>query len=374
MGAVGRIGAALLAFYSLAYVSAQDLRVGGSSTLYPASAEFAAQLSEALPAGHIEASFAGTGGGFELFCKGAIEIVGASRLATDDEERACRENGVEYLVFPVALDAVVLVVPEDNEWVECLTVAEVRRLWSGGPEQVETWSDLRSEWPDQEIAFYAPGVASGTYDYWKRKVLGSDTTMRTDYFPSEDDRRLAQLTASHPAAVSFFGRPQLELAGSGLRAVPIDNGDGCVDPDSTGSVLTRWPFLRPLFLYVAAGAAGADSEVLRPLVSFVDTFLSEAGQERLLDMGYLQLGDRLRGDSARRFATRVTGPLDADYDGQAILRQLPGGWSSRQVDLDTRLLALQREIESVGVVHGRLDTLFEGLVEGGGSGDYDPAQ
>ena len=361
-GAAWGAGILLLALLVVGQAAGQQLRVGGSSTLYPASLMFAGEIEERLAGTTAEVSFAGTGGGFDLLCKGAAEVIGASRLATAEENSACEAGGVEYLAFPVALDAIMVVVSEENDWVTCLDLEELRRLWSGGPEGVERWSELRPEWPDREITFNAPGVASGTYDYWNRHVLGPDIQMRTDYYPSEDDRQLAQLTATDRDAISFFGRAQLELSEGGLRALAVDDGSGCLEPERVDSG-GRWPFLRPLFLYVSAAAASSEAELQPAVTALVQAFLSTGGQERLRQAGYLPLDERVRLEALARFRDRVRGPLVADYGGRSLLRMLPGGWTQRQVVLRGRLLELEREVQSVGVVHSRFDTLLQGLLD-----------
>ena len=370
-GAVGGVVVLLLALLLPRPVEAQTVRVGGSSTLYPATAAIAAALEPASGAPVIEVGFEGTGAGFDLFCRGAAELIGASRLATDEERQACSRNGVEYIVFPVAIDAVMLVVSGENEWLRCLSLEEVRRLWRVAPDPIDTWAELRPGLPDREIEFHAPGVASGTYDYWNRVVLGPEASLRTDYFPNEDDRRLAQLTADDRDAISFFGRAQLQLAGNGVRAVALDDGFGCLDPESQAHLPTRWPFLRPLFLYVSAAAVQEDDGRAAVVDRFVDTFLSPAGQDRLVEMGYLRLDEGVRRQAIERFTARVRGPLSDDFDGQAILRLLPGGWSRRQVELEQRLLVLQREVDAVDVVHRGFDPLVQSLLDGARGGRDD---
>jgi ABC-type phosphate transport system substrate-binding protein len=79
------------------------VRVDGSSTVgsltQAVSEDFQIQSSATVTIG-----IAGTGGGFEKFCVGAIDISDASRSIERDEQSVCEENGVAYTEIPVAND------------------------------------------------------------------------------------------------------------------------------------------------------------------------------------------------------------------------------------------------------------------------------
>ena len=57
--------------------------------------------------------------------------------------RLCEENGIEYVEFQVANDALTVVVNPENDWADCLTVAQLKKIWDPGS-KVKTWSDVRA--------------------------------------------------------------------------------------------------------------------------------------------------------------------------------------------------------------------------------------
>ena len=59
-------------------------------------------------------------------------------------------------------DGFSVVVNKDNDFVDSLTVDELKKLWVEDG-KVKKWSDIRPEWPEEEIKFYSPGTDSGTY-------------------------------------------------------------------------------------------------------------------------------------------------------------------------------------------------------------------
>lgn len=310
--------AILLSLFGLA--AAQDVRVDGSSTVYPIALAVAEDFSIEFPESNVSVAFSGTGGGFSKFCAGETAISNASRIVRQSEIDACAEGGVEFVEIPVAFDALTVVTNIENDWAQCMTVEELSKAWRAG-EGVETWADIRAGWPDEEIEFYAPGVDSGTFDYFVEEIIGEDNEIRTDFFPSENDNVLVQGVEGNPYAMSFFGYAYyLEEEGK-LNAVSIDNGDGCVEP-STATIEsgTYTPLARPLFIYVSVDAADGDETVQQ----FVEFFLSDDARPLIADTGYALLDPAAYELSLERFNARETGSLFIDGAGKTVLEVLRG--------------------------------------------------
>ncbi len=242
--------------------------VDGSSTVYPMSDAAAELLSEENSSIETSVGFAGTGGGFEKFCAGEIDVADASRPIKEDEEvPVCEENGVEYTELLVATDALTVVVHPDLP-VDCLTTEQVVDLFGPGS-KVTKWSDLDPSFPDQEIAGFIPGTDSGTYDYMAADVVGDESeTLRDDFEASEDDNVLVQGVAGTEGSVGFFGYTYYEENSDTVKALAIDDGSGCVEPSAeTAQAGEYTPLSRPLFIYVS-NASYADNEAVKAYVDF----------------------------------------------------------------------------------------------------------
>jgi len=224
--------------------------VDGSSTVFPMSVAAQELLNEENPDVQVTVSEAGTGGGFERFCADETDISDASRPIEDDEIAACEETGIEYTELQVATDALTVVVHPDLA-VDCLTVDQLIELWGPGSD-VTNWNQLDPSFPDQEIALFGPGTDSGTYDYMANDVIGSEEeATRDDYEASEDDNVLVQGVAGTEGATGYFGYTYYEQNADTLKAVSIDNGDGCIEPSAeTAQAGEYTPLARPLFIYV----------------------------------------------------------------------------------------------------------------------------
>ena len=249
--------------------------VDGSSTVEPMSKAASELLSEENTDVRVTVAASGTGGGFEKFCVGETDISDASRPIKEDEEvPVCEENGVEYTELQVATDALTVVVHPDLA-VDCLTTDQLVELWAPDS-KVTNWNQLDPSFPDQEIALFGPGTDSGTYDYMAADVIGDESeTTRTDYESSEDDNVLVQGVSGTEGATGYFGFTYYEENADSLKALAIDDGNGCVEPSvETAQAGEYTPLARPLFIYVSNASYGEKPAV----AEYVDFYIENLEQ------------------------------------------------------------------------------------------------
>ncbi len=226
-----------------------SIRIDGSSTVAPLSEAAADEFQQKNSGVRVTVGTSGTGGGFEKFCRGEIDIADASRQIEDDEKALCRKNGVEWAEVQVANDGIAVVVNKDNDFVKCLTVAELRKIWDQGS-RVKNWNQVRSSFPNRPIELYGPGTDSGTFDFFTKAINGEEGRSRTDYNASEDDNVLVQGVAGNAGALGYFGLSYYEQNQDKLKLVEVDGGQGCVAPTKeTVQNGTYKPLSRPLFIY-----------------------------------------------------------------------------------------------------------------------------
>jgi len=256
----------------------------GSSTLGPLTEAAIEEFAAIAPNVKITNGISGTGGGFERFAKGEISISNASRPIKDEEAAAAAAAGISWYKFDMAYDGITVVVSADNDFVDSLTVEQLKKIWSadGG---VSTWADVNPDWPAETIELYGPGTASGTFDYFNEEIVGSDGQARTDYTPSEDDNVLVQGVAASPYALGYFGFSYYEENQDSLKAVAIDAGAGPVAPSlETISDGSYTPLSRTLYIYVSANDLTTRPEV----AEFVKFYVATA-DEIAPSVGYIPL-------------------------------------------------------------------------------------
>ncbi|MFJ6630896.1 PstS family phosphate ABC transporter substrate-binding protein [Streptomyces sp. NPDC091376] len=230
------------------------IRVDGSSTVAPLSTAAAQLFQQQNPGVRVTVGTSGTGGGFEKFCNGETEISDASRPIQPEEKARCDRNGVRFEEFQVANDGLSVVVNKDNDFAECLTVEQLRKIWEPGSE-VTNWNQVDPAFPDVELELFGAGTDSGTFDYFTQAVNGEEGRSRTDYTPSEDDNVTVQGVSGSKGGMGYFGLSYYEENQDKLKVLKIDGGDGCVEPSrTTVQNGTYKPLSRPLFIYPNAAA------------------------------------------------------------------------------------------------------------------------
>ena len=129
--------------------------VDGSSTVYPITEAVAEKFQKENPNIKVTVAISGTGGGFKKFCRGETDMNNASRPIKDKEIEACRENGIEFIELPIAYDALTVVVNPQNNWVDYLTVQELKKIWEPEAQgKIKKWNQIRPNWPDAPLNLY----------------------------------------------------------------------------------------------------------------------------------------------------------------------------------------------------------------------------
>ena len=264
-----------------------ELKIDGSSTVYPITEAIAEEFRFEHPKVKTTVGISGTGGGFNKFTRGEIDINNASRPIKSTEAEQLKEKGIAFVELRVAYDGLVVVVNKENDWVTNLTVEQLKKIWEpGAQEKITRWSQINPQWPDEEFNLYGPGIASGTYDYFTEAIMGESGMSRGDYTASEDDNVLVQGIAGDRNGLGFFGLAYYEENAEKLKLVGVDGGDGVVMPSAeTVKNGSYKPLSRPVFIYVS-NAAATREEVKR----FVRFYLENAA-ELVPDVGYIPLTD-----------------------------------------------------------------------------------
>src|ERR671910_184413 len=120
-----------------------SITADGSSTVGPYTIAAAEGFQKRNPKARVTVGISGTGGGFERFCRDEIDLANASRPMRNAEAVRCRDAGVKWVAFTVANDGLSVVVNRQATWVNCLTVAELKKVWEPGS-KVDNWSQIRA--------------------------------------------------------------------------------------------------------------------------------------------------------------------------------------------------------------------------------------
>lgn len=255
--------------------------IDGSSTVYPISMAAQEAYDEKHPGARIVVDLHGTGGGFDRYIQGEVDIVDASRPAKAKEEQAAKDKGFDWTQFLVGHDGITIAVHKENDWVDSLSVAQLKQLFA--PDStITTWKQLNPAWPDRAIKLYSPDDDSGTFDFFTEAIVGKTGAQRNDIQASSDDNTLVTGVSNDRDGLGYFGFAYYSENQDKLRAVPVrlDETSEPVTPTLETIYAKQYkPLSRPLFIYVKKSAAQRQlvADFVTHYLENVKTFAESAG-------------------------------------------------------------------------------------------------
>jgi len=257
----------------------------GSSTVFPLAEVMAERFKDEGFAGEVTIDSIGSGAGFERFCKtGETDVANASRAIKDSEVESCAAIGRTPIEFRVGTDALAIVVSSDNDFLTDVTLEELGKIFSA---TTTKWSDVRAEWPNENILRFSPGTDSGTFDFFVEGVMGplnknaegkadleageKDILSAANVQFSEDDNVLVQGVLGSKYAIGYFGFAYYSENQGTLKALSIDG----VAPSFETAEDNTYKLSRPLFIYSDAGIMKDKPQV----AAFINFFLSYVNEE-----------------------------------------------------------------------------------------------
>lgn len=330
---------AVLAVSATAASARDEIRIVGSSTVFPYTQAVAEQFANNTGAPSPIVESTGTGGGMKIFCAGLGEttpdITGASRAMKASEFALCQANGVTGISEAmIGFDGLSMAVSRASDFDWSLTLGEIYMAlgaqvpvdgaWVDNPYTL--WSEINPDLPEIEILAYGPPPTSGTRDAWVELAMwagceelsfvqqaGHDdawieencSRMRTDgpfVEAGENDNLIVQRLEADANALGIFGYSFLYENLDRLKGVRIDG----VEPTMETIADKSYPVSRPLYFYVKTAHRG----VIANLDAFIEEYMSE---DALAPGGYLsERGLVSLADDRRRELQ------DAVLEGQAM--------------------------------------------------------
>jgi len=289
-----------------------DIRISGSSTVYPVAQEVSRRFQSPQHAGNEDVSFNltrdGSSGGFNnVFIPGDSDINNASRPISQEEVQRCRDSGFEPVEFFVAQDALTIVVNNDNDWVDSISIEDLRTIWS--PDTApEMWSDVNSDWPDEPFDLYGPATTSGTFDYFTETVVGEEDSIRSDFEGTEEDDLIAQGVSGNEYAMGYLPFAYYTNNPDSTKALSLSEGEGDpVEPSLEGAQSGNYPLARPLFFYANMNMLQEKNH----LQEFIRYYINQADDDYIANqIGYVPSSDDMVQDNLDNLEAGISG----DYE------------------------------------------------------------
>lgn len=294
---------ALVAAVTGAQAQTRDqIRIVGSSTVFPYTQAVAEQFAAATGGAAPVVESTGTGGGMQIFCGGVgvdhPDITGASRAMKKSEFELCATNGVDS-VTEVLIGYDGLSIAHSQQGPELnLTKAQIFQALASEVEvngeivanPYKNWNEIDPSLPAAPITVFGPPPTSGTRDAFVELVMhpGCDAfeaikalekdrkaevceRMRQDgpfIEAGENDNLIVQRLNADTNAVGIFGYSFLYENSDTLKAVAVDGVLPSTETIADGSYAVS----RPLYFYVKNAHKG----VIPGLNEFVTEYVSEA--------------------------------------------------------------------------------------------------
>jgi phosphate transport system substrate-binding protein len=190
------------------------LLIDGSSTAFALAEASARRFAAEHPQIEIAVGNAGSGSAFAKLCRHEIDIAFASREPEPFEVCAPLQG------FPLAKDAILVVVHESSTFADNMTLAELRRVWEPR-DPPNLWQQIRPTWPAKRFFLYGPTPGSGTFALLTHALSLPPRATRPDFATGEDYQRLVRAMANDEQTLAIVGRAFFRSAPTHLRVVPI---------------------------------------------------------------------------------------------------------------------------------------------------------
>src|SRR4051794_32851506 len=232
-----------------------DIRIVGSSTVYPFTKAVAEDFMRANPGINVTVESTGTGAGMKLFCAGVgsqyPDVEDASREIKKSEYDACVQNGVKTIIeVPIGIDGLTIIESTNGPAMN-LTQADIYKALAAnpfgkGPNKAQTWKDVNPSLPAVKIRVLGPPPTSGTRDsiadLYLTKGCDTDPAMKALAKSNEDqhkqvctkiredgvfveagenDNLMVQKVAGDPGTLGILGYSYLEENKDKVRPVQI---------------------------------------------------------------------------------------------------------------------------------------------------------
>jgi len=333
----------ILAAVSLGVVSgvaqaAEQIRIVGSSTVYPFSTTVAEQFGKTSRFKTPIVESTGSGGGLKLFCAGIgaqyPDITNASRRIKQSEVDRCADKGIDGIIeVKIGYDGIVFANARKSAQLTLslrdIYLALAKDVPDGDgqlqPNPYKTWNDVNANLPATKIEVLGPPPTSGTRDAFVELAMegGCKTftsikamkktdknaykalchTMREDghYIEvGENDNLIVQKLDANPRAFGIFGYSFLDQNSDKVQGSIINGSAPTFEKIASG----MYSISRPLYFYVKKAHIGR----VAGIEEFMLEFTSEKawGEEGYLaDKGLIPMSDAERSNWHSKVSTRA---------------------------------------------------------------------
>ncbi|MBN2072747.1 MAG: phosphate ABC transporter substrate-binding protein [Actinobacteria bacterium] len=259
----------------------EELVIQGSDTLLEVSQNWAEAFMNRYPQVSISVTGGGSGTGIAALINKTADFANASREMKESEREEALSAGLDPQEYIVAYDGISVVVNNNNPVIE-LTIEQISKIFTG---EITSWSELGGN--DAEIIVSSRDSSSGTYQYFKERVVQLDETLKdNDYTQNAlflaSNSEIREEVSSNENAIGYIGLGYMDESVKAL-GVKADDSAAAVEPSIDSVKSKDYPISRPLYIY------SPDTGLTDLEQSFMDFVTGQEGQEIALEIGFVPI-------------------------------------------------------------------------------------
>ncbi|MBM4369368.1 MAG: PstS family phosphate ABC transporter substrate-binding protein, partial [Deltaproteobacteria bacterium] len=222
----------------------------------------------------------GSGTGIKAIIDGTTDMAASSRAMKDEEKAQAEGKGIHPVETTIAFDGLSIYVHKDNPMTQ--VDFDTLKLIFGSEGTAAHWKDVGVTMDcgngDDAIVKVGRQNNSGTYEYFKEHVLGTEGKF-TSTMDQSGTQQVLDVVGTTKCAIGYGG---MGYTNPGAKHLCLAKGktDACVEPIEQNVLSGNYPFSRALFIYTNGAPSGAVKE-------FLDWSLSAAADKVVAEAGFV---------------------------------------------------------------------------------------
>jgi phosphate transport system substrate-binding protein len=282
----------LPSYKPVAGVSGQ-LKSVGSDTMNPLMLLWTEKFKEYYKGVRSEVEGQGSSKAMPALIEGSASFGPMSRDAKSNEIGDFEKKyGYKPLLLPTAIDLLAVYVHRDNPLDE-ISISELDSIFSStrksGGEPIDQWGQvgLTGEFESTPITIFGRNAASGTYGFFKEKVLGNGD-FRNTVNEQPGSTAVIQSVGENRFAIGFSG-VGFKTSSVKILSLAPKKGEPAMEATSDNAYNGKYPLARYLYLAVNHKPGSTMDPLRREFIRFI---YSKEGQELVAKEGSLPVDSK----------------------------------------------------------------------------------